>query len=60
MILSLIVDVKNLTISCVLSKNFKIGFHSEVNDYTNYKTKTTVGAIGLGFLTIYYSKVTNY
>lgn len=60
MILSLILDVKNLTISLVFSKTFKIGHHSEVNEYTNYQTKTRVGAIGFGFLTVYYSRTTNY
>lgn len=58
--IALHIDIKNLTIAIVFSKHFKIGRHSETEDYTHYQKRSTVGAFGLGFVTIYYSKTTNY
>lgn len=60
MSISLNVDCHKLNITFMINGSFKLGNHSEVYNYLDYHFKTNTGALGLGFLTIFYSKTTHY
>lgn len=60
MTLSVNFERKDLQAMFLMSSKFKLGHHSESNDYKNYRLRTVVGALGLGFVTLYYCKTIRY